>query len=546
MAMSFVLLSRYYDLNLPHWTSAGQKQFQSLADELAKNQNSSTVNQALMELGATICRPLNPACLLCPLEKSCLGRKNQTLASRPLKKTPQKRELWLWSPQVITNSKKEVGLIKNNYAPFLKGHWILPGQTRLLKQKPKTYDFKHSITHHDIYVKAKYCQRFAQKKISLRWISKKSLAGVAPSNLIVKTLGQTLLLSFFLIALGCQHLETQNTKILPAVMLEHPGINEQGTFSPNGKKILFVNSKKGKEDQSQIFEMNLKKKTSKQITYQYGRTLSPRYKTRKTILYLSNTDEIQKISPLIRKGLEKLGIFENKKIPAPFFLDEKSTRDRMQIYQSDLKGENIRQLTFSLGWDGTFDIHPNKKEIVFSSAYSGKGIELYRLRLNRKRKPRRLGASAAPSQDHFPRYSPDGKILLWSRFPSASSSELLIQGRGEKSPQSLFSAPNISWHLSWHPSGRWVLFSSNKKDKNNFELYLWDLTKNCEQQLTFSEGQDLYPEFSRDGKKLIFTSDRSGSRQLYLWNFQETFKCDPEKPKKLKISNPAKSSKTDS
>jgi A/G-specific adenine glycosylase len=40
-------------------------------------------NQALMELGATVCRPRAPECARCPLEGQCAARANGTVAERP-------------------------------------------------------------------------------------------------------------------------------------------------------------------------------------------------------------------------------------------------------------------------------------------------------------------------------------------------------------------------------------------------------------------------------------------------------------------------------
>ncbi|NHK28731.1 A/G-specific adenine glycosylase [Parvularcula flava] len=42
--------------------------------------------QALMDLGATICTPRNPACALCPLREKCIAQKNAIQADLPRKK----------------------------------------------------------------------------------------------------------------------------------------------------------------------------------------------------------------------------------------------------------------------------------------------------------------------------------------------------------------------------------------------------------------------------------------------------------------------------
>jgi A/G-specific adenine glycosylase len=47
---------------------------QALADEFLDRKDAGTHNQAVMELGATICTPRQPMCLICPLRDNCRGR----------------------------------------------------------------------------------------------------------------------------------------------------------------------------------------------------------------------------------------------------------------------------------------------------------------------------------------------------------------------------------------------------------------------------------------------------------------------------------------
>jgi len=47
---------------------------QELATEFLDRNDPSTHNQAIMELGATVCLPRNPLCLVCPLKAGCTGR----------------------------------------------------------------------------------------------------------------------------------------------------------------------------------------------------------------------------------------------------------------------------------------------------------------------------------------------------------------------------------------------------------------------------------------------------------------------------------------
>ena len=58
------------DISLPQTRA----KLQLLATEFLDRENPSAHNQAVMELGATVCLPRNPLCLICPLREDCLGR----------------------------------------------------------------------------------------------------------------------------------------------------------------------------------------------------------------------------------------------------------------------------------------------------------------------------------------------------------------------------------------------------------------------------------------------------------------------------------------
>lgn len=56
-----------------------------LAEKSLPKKNAGDYNQALMDLGAAICVPKNPRCLICPLMKVCRARENGTQDQRPVK-----------------------------------------------------------------------------------------------------------------------------------------------------------------------------------------------------------------------------------------------------------------------------------------------------------------------------------------------------------------------------------------------------------------------------------------------------------------------------
>lgn len=145
------ILSRKSGESVEWWKTSGRNQLQELADKMVVDTPAHETNQALMELGATICTPTSPTCFLCPWTKNCIARKAGTIDSLPLKKPKKEKEIWLWQPEWRFRGGK-VFLIPNDYTPFLKGQWLPPGKARKVKKAPAKNSFRHGITHHEIHV----------------------------------------------------------------------------------------------------------------------------------------------------------------------------------------------------------------------------------------------------------------------------------------------------------------------------------------------------------------------------------------------------------
>lgn len=179
------VLSRKYGLAIEWWNNKERAQLQNLSDELAFLGQSDQINQGLMELGATICTPQKPACLLCPWSVSCVAFEEGKVLDLPLQKPRKKSEVWVWKVDLLVKDKK-LGLVKNDYAPFLKGQMIFPGEISKEKSKPKDYNARHSITHHDIFIQIR--SKKSSNKKDITWVKADELKKINPSSLLSKTL----------------------------------------------------------------------------------------------------------------------------------------------------------------------------------------------------------------------------------------------------------------------------------------------------------------------------------------------------------------------
>ena len=81
----FRVLSRYFGIETPIDSTAGKKQFDTLAQELLPEGASSAYNQSIMDFGAVVCKPQQPLCTDCPLRKKCVAYHQQLVSLLPVK-----------------------------------------------------------------------------------------------------------------------------------------------------------------------------------------------------------------------------------------------------------------------------------------------------------------------------------------------------------------------------------------------------------------------------------------------------------------------------
>ena len=80
------VLTRYYAIEGVTTDSAIIKQLWDMAEKLTPLNNYAQYNQAIMDLGATICTRHKPACDRCPVMSNCQATRNPALMNFPLKK----------------------------------------------------------------------------------------------------------------------------------------------------------------------------------------------------------------------------------------------------------------------------------------------------------------------------------------------------------------------------------------------------------------------------------------------------------------------------
>lgn len=91
------VLARVFGIKKPVDSAAGKKYFSQLAGELLDKKHPGLYNQAIMDFGASVCRPVNPACSECVFKNYCYAYQHNFTGKLPVKVKKQKiKTRWLY------------------------------------------------------------------------------------------------------------------------------------------------------------------------------------------------------------------------------------------------------------------------------------------------------------------------------------------------------------------------------------------------------------------------------------------------------------------
>jgi A/G-specific adenine glycosylase len=149
-------------------------------------------NQALMELGATVCLPKNPQCLLCPVAPVCGAHAEGTASQLPVKLRRTEPVRIEGTLLLIEKGGKILLRQREAAAARMAGFWDLPTPADLPAARPGAClgEIRHTITHH--HYKLAVHRAPAPRRIvpPFRWFTLNELGGIPLSTTARKALQQ--------------------------------------------------------------------------------------------------------------------------------------------------------------------------------------------------------------------------------------------------------------------------------------------------------------------------------------------------------------------
>jgi A/G-specific adenine glycosylase len=154
------VLSRYFGIETATDSAEGKKHFQLLAGELLYKEDSAAYNQAIMDLGATVCMPANPLCDECPLQTKCVAYRQNMTGLLPVKgkKTEVKKRYFHYlllhaGDKIWIQKRTGKDIWQNLHEPYLI-------------EADKALD-SQALSKHEAYLRLGSVTRFAQYEGSL-------------------------------------------------------------------------------------------------------------------------------------------------------------------------------------------------------------------------------------------------------------------------------------------------------------------------------------------------------------------------------------------
>ncbi|HEU4403066.1 MAG TPA: A/G-specific adenine glycosylase [Candidatus Polarisedimenticolia bacterium] len=193
------VLSRLVLLRTDPRAAAGRERLWSLARALVgATASPGDLNQSLMELGATLCTPLDPACAVCPLTRRCAARAAGMQESVP---APRRRR-----PPIMVRSSVALVARHGRYlmrrrqdTGLMDGLWEFPalgangGDDNIdrprLRSLGRLATLRHSITYRRIVVEVHRARLLSEPRgAGYRWVTPAAARRLPVSSLVPKVL----------------------------------------------------------------------------------------------------------------------------------------------------------------------------------------------------------------------------------------------------------------------------------------------------------------------------------------------------------------------
>ncbi|MBX3021039.1 MAG: PD40 domain-containing protein [Bdellovibrionales bacterium] len=297
-------------------------------------------------------------------------------------------------------------------------------------------------------------------------------------------------------------------------VLVDDGQSLQPSFSPKGDKMLFVSGKRASHNAQQVYERDMATGKERRITFQSGSTWHPRYNsTGEWILYSSSTDELKEHSPLLVPVAE----VKPSKLPPPY-------NEPVDVYLHALNGLQIRRITARPGFDGEARFSSDGKQIVWTRISKDRAAVVIQ-EASSEGSPRPLhGLGTNPTSFAS---ALGGRLNAWVDWDMSFGVSRLRLRNGKEVTDVAADMIVTKIDPEFSPDGKWLLWSQKDPESELYGLWGYNIANKCLHRFLFSStGDRRHPVVTPDMKMLTYTwVNRGRSRIAQVPFVQRTGPC---------------------
>lgn len=290
------------------------------------------------------------------------------------------------------------------------------------------------------------------------------------------------------------------------------GQNAEAYWNVTGDRLIFQSRQPGYPDE-QIFTMNADGSNKRLVSTGKGRcTCSYFFPGDKEIVFSSThaKNEGAQAPPDMSKGYVWV------------------VNPQFTLYRANQDGSNLRPIIERDQYVAETTVSPDGKWLYFTGAFDG-DLEIYRSRSDGS-KVQRLTNQVG--YDGGPFVSWDGKLiafrrdliendaerkdytdLLHNHMVRPSKLEIWVMNADGKNQRQVTKLGAASFAPFIHPNGKQIIFTSNYGDPKGreFDLFMINIDGTGLKRITTTPDFDGFPMFTKDGKTLVWASNRHGS-----------------------------------